>query len=106
MKEVNLISFIDAYTNLSKELFDKYKEYYSIDIKRTKELGCLSGMINEIKTINQNIEIFDRFFIGFKIPQIGKEFDLLRFDDDSIINIELKTENTKEKIKEQLEKNK
>ena len=106
MKEVNLISFIDAYTNLSKELFDKYKEYYSIDIKRTKELECLSGMINEIKTINQNIEIFDRFFIGFKIPQIGKEFDLLRFDDDSIINIELKTENTKEKIKEQLEKNK
>ena len=106
MKEVNLISFIDAYTNLSKELFDKYKEYYSIDIKRTKELECLSGMINEIKTINQNIEIFDKFFIGFKIPQIGKEFDLLRFDNDSIINIELKTENTKEKIKEQLEKNK
>ena len=106
MKEVNLISFIDAYTNLSKELFDKYKEYYSIDFERTGELECLSGMINEIKTINQNIEIFDRFFIGFKIPQIGKEFDLLRFDDDSIINIELKTENTKEKIKEQLEKNK
>jgi len=106
MKEVNLISFIDAYTNLSKELFDKYKEYYSIDFKRTGELECLSGMINEIKTINQNIEIFDKFFIGFKIPQIGKEFDLLRFDNDSIINIELKTENTKEKIKEQLEKNK
>lgn len=106
MKEVNLISFIDAYTNLSKELFGKYKEYYSIDFKRTGELESLSGMINEIKTINQNVKIFDRFFIGFKIPQIGKEFDLLRFDNDSIINIELKTESTEENIKEQLEKNK
>ena len=62
MKEVNLISFIDAYTNLSKELFGKYKEYYSIDFKRTGELESLSGMINEIKTINQNVKIFDRFF--------------------------------------------
>ena len=106
MKEVNLISFIDANTNLSKELFGKYKEYYSIDFKRTGELESLSGMINEIKTINQNVKIFDRFFIGFKIPQIGKEFDLLRFDNDSIINIELKTESTEENIKEQLEKNK
>lgn len=106
MKQVNLISFIDAYRSLSEELFTKYKEYYSINFERVGELECLSDMIDTIKTINQKVEIFDRFFIGFKIPQIGKEFDLLRFDSDSIINIELKKESTEEKIKEQLEKNK
>lgn len=106
MKEVNLISFIDAYQNLSEELFAKYKEYYLINFERVGELDCLLGMVNKIKTINQKIEIFDRFFIGFKIPQIGKEFDLLRFDSDSIINIELKQESTDNRIKEQLEKNK
>lgn len=63
-------------------------------------------MIDTIKKINQKVEIFDRFFIGFKIPQIGKEFDLLRFDSNSIVSIELKKESTEEKIKEQLEKNK
>lgn len=106
MKQVNLISFIDAHSNLSDELFAKYKEYYSINFERVGELECLSDMINTIKMTNQKVEIFDRFFIGFKIPQIGKEFDLLRFDSDSIINIELKKESTEEKIKEQLEKNK
>lgn len=106
MKQVNLISFIDAYRNLSEELFTKYKEYYSINFERAGELECLSDMIDTIKTINQKVEIFDRFFIGFKIPQIGKEFDLLRLDGDSIVNIELKKESTEEKIKEQLEKNK
>lgn len=106
MKQVNLISFIDAHSNLSEELFTKYKEYYSINFERVGELKCLSDMIDTIKTINQKVEIFDRFFIGFKIPQIGKEFDLLRFDSDSIVNIELKKESTEEKIKEQLEKNK
>lgn len=106
MKQVNLISFIDAHSNLSDELFAKYKEYYSINFERVGELECLSDMINTIKMTNQKVEVFDRFFVGFKIPQIGKEFDLLRFDSDSIVNIELKKESTEEKIKEQLEKNK
>ena len=42
------------------------------------------------------------FYVGYKIPQIGKEFDLLRFGVTSIINIELKSESSTEKIKAQL----
>ena len=35
---------------------------------------------------------FDGYYIGYTIKQIGKEFDLLRFGDDTIINIEMKSE--------------
>jgi hypothetical protein len=47
----------------------------------------------------------DHFYVGYKIPQIGKEFDLLRLGRESIINIELKSECTTKKIESQLLRN-
>ena len=35
---------------------------------------------------------FDGFFVSYSIAQIGKEFDLLRFGKDFILNIEIKSE--------------
>ncbi len=35
---------------------------------------------------------FDGFFVSYSIAQIGKEFDLLRFGSDFILNIEIKSE--------------
>ena len=35
--------------------------------------------------------ILDGYYVGFSIPQIANEFDLLRFGTDYIINIELKS---------------
>ena len=34
----------------------------------------------------------DGFFFGFHIPQIGKEFDLLKFSQTEVINIEFKSQ--------------
>ena len=39
-----------------------------------------------------SIRGFDGFFVSYSIPQIGKEFDLLRFGRNYILNIELKSE--------------
>ncbi len=49
---------------------------------------------------------FDNFYVGYKIPQIGKEFDLLRFGEKCVINIELKSECAEDKILAQLLRNK
>lgn len=49
----------------------------------------------------------DGFYFSFTIPQIGKEFDLLRISDQEVVNIEIKLNNVSEdKIKKQLIKNK
>ena len=36
-------------------------------------------------------QILDGYYVGFSIPQIANEFDLLRFGTDYIVNIELKS---------------
>lgn len=46
------------------------------------------------------------FYYSFQIPKLGKEFDLLRVSDETVINVELKSNNVSdEKIKAQLEQN-
>ena len=105
MKEANLISVLSAFKNLDKESFDSYINYHLIKIK-TSELKDLDVLVNNLKSLSKNIGLFDRYFIGYSIPQIGKEFDLLRIDDETIVNIELKKKSTEEKIRAQLLRNK
>lgn len=47
----------------------------------------------------------NNFLFGYIIPQINKEFDLLRFGDNYNISIELKSKTTVEAQKQQLCKN-
>lgn len=105
MKQVNLISVLSAFTNLSSNSFTSYLNYYSIKIKNS-ELKDLQVFVDDLKSISKTITSFDKFFIGYSIPQIGKEFDLLRIDNEKIINIELKRTSTGERIVEQLIRNK
>lgn len=105
MKEINLVSIIDSNKNISKELFIKYLKYYSIKIKDS-EIEDLEKFVNELKKVSSKISNYEKFFVGYTIPQISKEFDLLRFDNDSVLNIEIKRESSTDKIKKQLEQNK
>ena len=68
-----------------------------------EDLKSLAGVLHEL---TEEINIFDGFYVGYKIPQIGKEFDLLRFGEESVINVELKKKSSEEKIKKQLIRNK
>lgn len=105
MKEVNLISLLSAFKNLDKATFSSFLAYHSIKIK-ISELKDLQVFVDHLKTLSKNIALFDKYFIGYSIPQIGKEFDLLRIDKDTVVNIELKRQSTEEKITVQLLRNK
>lgn len=104
MKEANLISILSALKRLNPDLFKSYLEYHSIYI-REGELNDLEVLVNCLKPLTKKTNIFDKYFIGYKIPQISKEFDLLRIDDESVVNIELKRKCVPEKIKKQLLRN-
>ncbi|MGG8496769.1 DNA/RNA helicase domain-containing protein [Tenacibaculum sp. TC6] len=105
MRESNIISILSAYHKLPKNIFESYLNHFSIRIKKD-ELDDLTILYNHLKTLTKNIELFDKYFIGYSIPQIGKEFDLLRFDNETIVNVELKRESDLEKIETQLRRNK
>ena len=78
-------------------------------IKRN-EVDTLQAFINQLLFYSKgNHKILDRYFVGFSIPQLGNEFDLLRFGENYIVNIELKgvlpAESKEEKVTNQLKNN-
>lgn len=107
MRGANLISIVNGYKTLSSELFNKYLDYYSIAIK-DDELKDLSILKDELTSLDVRLKLnfYDDFFIGYVIPQIGKEFDLLRIGESNIVNIELKRSASEGKIFNQLIRNK
>lgn len=105
MKNINILSLVQAHDSLNKEVFDCFLQHHDIKF-RNEELNDLKCLITLLQGLNNDVNIFNGFYVGYKIPQIGKEFDLLRFGNDSVINVELKSTGTEEKIKQQLIKNK
>lgn len=104
MKQVNVLSVSHAFKSLGSELRQKYFDYSNFTI-RDSELVDLNSLIDEMQQVSEEHEIYNHYYLGYKIPQINKEFDLLRFGDNYIVNIELKSTSTEEKIIEQLRKN-
>jgi len=104
-KCVNIKSLLQAKDSLSEESFKGFLKHYGIEI-RGAEIEDLRALVKAVNDIGCRIEALDRFYVSYKIPQIGKEFDLLRFGEKSILNIELKRKSTEEKIKTQLRRNK
>jgi len=104
LKRVNIQSLLQASDTLSEEGFKGFLKHYGIEIKNA-EVNDLRTLAQVLSALCRSISIFDQFYVGYKIPQIGKEFDLLRFGKEFIINIELKKTCTKEKIKKQLIRN-
>lgn len=104
MKPINILSLVQAYKSLDNDLFKKYLDFYGILIKN-KEIDDLESFIENLNSTD-SMEKLNGFYVGYTIPQVGKEFDLLRFSRCSVINIELKNQSTPEKVKKQLVKNK
>lgn len=105
MKSVNIISLVQAYSSLHSSEYDAYKKHYGLDIKNN-EVEDLKQFVISMYKVLAYVNIFNDFYVGYKIQHISKEFDLLRFGDNYILNIELKNSSTDEKIKKQLLRNK
>ncbi|MBR0575925.1 DUF2075 domain-containing protein [Proteiniclasticum sp. BAD-10] len=78
----------------------------SSSITQCHEISSLRILVDEFKKTGFTITDFDGFFFSYSIPQIGKEFDLLKFTKTLCVNIELKSETvSEEQILTQLRKN-
>ena len=111
MKNVNLLSVIEAYRKLKTELFQKLMSSYGVNVDKKKgmkdyELDGIKALVRNIQKTSSDTSVIDNYYLGYSIPQIGKEFDLLRFGDNSVVNIEIKSESTIDKIHKQQLRNK
>lgn len=106
-KPVNLLEIYNLYKE--KELLSdsKIKEFLQIQNCKEHEIEALYILCEELKRFNDEcFDVFEGYYINYTIPQIGKEFDLIRFENNRIINIELKSKEIKvNKILDQLKRN-
>lgn len=102
-KTVNIMSF----SSLNDESVEKkYLKYIGAEERHQSELTELTNLANLLSEYHIST---DNFYIFYSIPHIGKEFDILIFDENNhVINIELKSSASYEeqKVKKQLLKNK
>lgn len=101
-KPFDLNSLVSSYKYLPEDVFKEILNFFDFDMRKD-EIDQISAFIN-------NLDVEDRhlgyFYVGYKIPQIDKEFDLLRFGEDYILNVEIKSILKEEDAREQLLKNK
>lgn len=106
MNALNIVSLINAKQDLSDANFQRYIRNFGLSPKlRASELADIAILIEKLQAIGAETKHFNEFFVGFTIPQISKEFDLLRIGSNFVLNIELKLESTEERIKNQLVQN-
>lgn len=99
--EMNELSI--AIQNLTNNFNHKWQN----NQQDAKEIYSFLSFVKELYK-NNTIEsdfLFNDYYFSYTIPQISKEFDLLRLSEHSIVNIELKSNSSKQKIKSQLHQN-
>ena len=98
---MDLNSLVSSYKFLSPETFNELLRFFEFDLRKDE--------IEQISMFIANLTIEDKYFcyfyLGYKIPQIDKEFDLLRFGKNYILNVEVKSILIVEDAKKQLIQN-
>lgn len=104
IKTANILSLTQAARSLGDDIYKRYRDYFGINIK-TEEISDLVALVDLLYP-SEDRDIFSGYYVGYKIPQIGKEFDLLRMGKNYIVNIEIKKDSQENKITKQLLRNK
>lgn len=91
-RAINLYSLSRIHEEAPFNALDKHMSQKET-LPRTKshEIESLRFLTDQLLRCGVSLREVDGFFYGFNIPQIGKEFDLLRFTDKICLNIELKS---------------
>lgn len=110
MKPINILQFIYNKKNLQTTTFDVYAKltWNYVNNNKPREIDDLKSFVKNLISSckkNNRFLVCDGFYLNFKIKQISVEFDLLRFSENNVIDIELKNETDLEKIKNQLLRN-
>lgn len=106
-RSINIYSLSRIHEELPFNIVEKHSSQKR-DLQRTKvhEIESLRLFVDALLAAGVSLDECDGFFYSFHIPQIGKEFDLLKFTDRLCLNIELKsTAVSEEQILCQLLKN-
>ena len=89
MKPRNIIAVIQGDAAVEATGADVDKRF---KVLKSHEIRNLRSFCDIMRQNRCGLAHFDGFYVSYSILQIGKEFDLLRFGDDYVLNIEIKSE--------------
>lgn len=106
-RTVNIYALSRIHNEAAFNIVEKHQSQKDEQSKtQTHEMESLRILVDNLMQHEVSVGEMSGFFYGFQIPQIGKEFDLLRFTDSRCINIELKSQDVpRAQILKQLIKN-
>ncbi len=89
MKPQYLLSVFQTHKAYYNDYFKLERDQVLLKRHEVDTLAKLCALLD--RTAGEALYMYDGFFVGFSIPQIANEFDLLRFGTNYVINIELKS---------------
>ena len=107
MKAINLYTYSRIQENMATEFENILSQRPKKLNVKVQEFVAIKTLVDLLRNMETEIKYFENFFTSFTIEQIGKEFDLIKIDRDTLVlNIELKSEDVGvEAIQSQLGKN-
>ncbi len=106
MKTQNLFSLCQGLNAIQENNLIVEESYKYL---KSNEITTVQAFCDWLQDGDVSYSLFNGYIVGYSIPQISKEFDLLRFSDDLIVDIELKGELAEDikytKILKQMQKN-
>lgn len=89
---INLVSFMES--QIDDEIFQHYKQINHIEDVNSTEIEAINKIFKKFKELEPSCMegAFSGYFLGTKYTGVvSEEFDMLRFSNKKIINIELKS---------------
>ena len=93
MKSINIYTYSRIQENMATE-FENILSQRSKKLNvKVQEFIAIKTLVDLLRNMETEIKYFENLFTSFTIEQIGKEFDLIKIDMDTLVlNIELKSE--------------
>lgn len=107
MAKINLLEFHNLFISqdISKDEIKQFLAIHNLKEHEFEDLNKLCEIFKDEDIKAFSPHIFENYYINYEIAQIGKEFDILRIGENSVVNIELKSQKDESKILKQLQKN-
>jgi len=103
MKSYNLKIIMHSYENLGESGSENFLKLESLHSKREKtnyddrELKAISVLVDTlekqcVKRSVDSLSLLDGFYYSYTMPYVGHEFDLLKVNENKVVNIEVKSQ--------------
>lgn len=105
-KKVNLLTLHNLLEDDEGGILDaSTKRFLGIEALKDREISLIIALCRRLKAYENYHHLCKEYYLNYKIPQIGKEFDIIRIGTENLINIEIKSEVDEVKILNQLRRN-